>query len=173
MASVNNASTTTFTASISEYGSCSTDSLIPNYVTYIFGGIYGITLIWVSIVAAIESDDVTFSNFGNSPKQVLKHWFKTIWKKKRCYLPMVTHIIDQVTDIGVICEFGLLSLKETENNYTDNNNSYSYDYCGGVNTFYLFIASLVSFWGYRIVTCFIIEKETNSILRLLLQLFDF
>ena len=151
-----------------EYGSCSTRSVLPVFATYVFGAIMLTGLLIISIVSAVENKAIlTLENLKQSPRKCIKSLWSVTWSKKRCYFPAITHILDSVTDIGVICEFGLLSFKES------NWNTSTRDYCGGVNTFYLFILSIISLFLYRIISSIIIYRATKSLFRLLLQILDF
>ena len=105
-------------------------------------------------------------NNGNIPKSVLLNlWFIDVWKKRKCYFPLLTHIIDQMTDVGVIIAFALLYLKEEKS-------SHGRSYCEPINPLYLLILSLFSFWFYRIASAFAIYNQTKSVTRIILQLLD-
>ena len=95
-------------------------------------------------------------------KKFLKYLPKEIWAKKRCYLPSITHIIDQTTDIAVIIEFGKIYIYEKENNID----------CPLINGLYLFSMSLFMFLLYRFVSAAWVYNETKSIFDTLLQLLD-
>ena len=90
------------------------------------------------------------------------------------------HIVDQMTDVGVIIEFYLLSLNEDKYNYIEKNYSadgrnvriYEYDYCSGVNTYWLFIMSLLSLFGYRIISSFVLFAGVNIASIFFTQMFD-
>ena len=150
-----------------EKGSCTVTSPLPQVVTYIYGSILFVFLLVLSIIGYRDSDYLNFGLFKQSPKKFVKLWFKATWSKKRCYMPAITHIMDQVTDAGVIIEFYLLSRKEYNLNNTN------FDYCNGVNTLYLFIASIFFFILYRIVTSAVIWDRTKSIWQTSIQLMDF
>ena len=98
-------------------------------------------------------------------KQFLKLWFHDLWIKRKCYFPILTHIIDQMTDVGIIVAFYLLHVKEEESDLGS-------DYCEEINPLSLFILSLISFWFYRITTATVIYIQTKSWYHVLLQLFD-
>ena len=93
----------------------------------------------------------------------LKLWIYDIWKKKKCYLPLLTHTIDQMTDVGVIVAFGLLYKKES---------NIGSDYCPSINPLSLLIFSLISFWLYRIIASMAIYFQTKSYIRIIYQIFD-
>ena len=95
---------------------------------------------------------------------LMKLWLYDTYLRRKCYLPVLTHIIDQMTDVGVIVAFALLYIEEEEKG--DN-------YCEDINPLWLLILSLCSFWFYRIISAISIYFQTKSIFRLLLQLFDF
>ena len=138
-----------------EFGACVTKSLTPRIITYMYGAASGLTLIVISIIAAMEAENVTWSHFKSSPWKCIKILFHSTRKKKSCYFPIVSHIFDQITDVAVICEFYVLSTFESK--YNTNR----FDYCGGVNTLYLFIASIVCLLCYRTISSVIIYQNTN------------
>ena len=82
-----------------------------------------------------------------------------ILRKKRCYFPIATHIIDQATDIAVIVEFGQLHFEQ--------------DYiCNDIDTLALFILSVIAFLLYRIVSAFWVYLATKSCLNTFIQILD-
>ena len=111
--------------------------------------------------------DIDVDNMGNYKFQCMK-WFlfalpKAILQKKRCYLPSITHTIDQATDIGAIIQFYQIYKYEYENNID----------CNGINGGYLFWNSLFAFCFYRIISSLWIYNLTGGkILDTVLQIFD-
>ena len=71
---------------------------------------------------------------------------KSLWRKKSCYFPLLLHIIDQSSDLGVSIFFGELSRKEEDDKIN----------CIGISMTDLFIASLFAFFGYRVVSSIVI-----------------
>ena len=111
---------------------------------------------------ATDMDDTNVSKF-----KCMKWFFKrlpiAIWQKKRCYLPCVTHTIDQATDIGVIIQFYQIYKYESENNID----------CDSINGAYLFWNSIFAFCFYRIISSIWIYNLTGGrIVDTLLQIFD-
>ena len=96
-------------------------------------------------------------------KKVLKFWLRDVWNKRKCYLPLLTHLIDQMTDIGVLIELYMLYLKEKR---------YGADLCSTINPLFLFVASMIAFLFYRIVSAIVIFKQTKDLKRFFYQLFD-
>ena len=92
---------------------------------------------------------------------------REIWKKKACYLPCITHLIDQATDIGVILEFYQLYVFENIKNPNGTRND-----CSGVDARQLLILSCVAFLFYRIISCIWIYNITRSLFHTILQFFD-
>ena len=96
-----------------------------------------------------------------------KYLPKEIMRKKRCYFPCITHLIDQSTDIAVIFEFYQLYVFENIPNSNGTKND-----CSGVNAEQLLILSCIAFMFYRFISCVWIYNITRSIFHTLLQFFD-
>ena len=118
----------------------------------------------MSVAKALESDELTFNICDKKLIwYFLKFSSKEAWNKKRCYVPFVTHIIDQATDIAVILRFYQIYKFENENNYD----------CPKINGGYLFWLSVAAFCTYRIISCIWIYNITNGRkIDTLSQLFD-
>ena len=86
--------------------------------------------------------------------------FGTIKSKNTITFPLFIHVIDQATDIGVICHFFMLW-----NDGVD---------CSSLSIYpvFMFIASLASFIGYRIISFGLIFYRTNSTARACNQFLD-
>ena len=97
--------------------------------------------------------------------KVLKLLIRDIWNKRKCYLPLITHFVDQMTDIGVILNFYFIYQNELKFGASE--------YCPEINGLYLFIASIFAFLFYRLVSSIIIFQQTKKVSRFFLQLFDF
>ena len=105
-------------------------------------------------------------NDGRLDKCILvRLWMCDVWQKRKCYFPLLTHIIDQMTDVGVIIAFGLLYIEEQKSEY-------GRSYCEAINPLYLFILSMAAFWVYRIASSIVIYVRTKSLMRIVMQLFD-
>ena len=97
----------------------------------------------------------------------LKYLPIEIYRKKSCYFPIATHIIDQATDIGTIAHFYYIYQRERDG-YID---------CSGISPFSLFILSVLAFTFYRIVSSIWVYTITcggikNKRFHAILQLFD-
>ena len=88
-------------------------------------------------------------------------------RKKSCYFPCITHLIDQSTDVAVIFEFYQLYVFETIPNPNGTKND-----CTGVDALQLLILSCVAFIFYRIITCIWIYNITRSVFHTILQFLD-
>eukprot|EP01084_Bolivina_argentea_P298328 514075_1 len=62
-----------------------------------------------------DRTDAIISNQTYDPKQdstysknIIKHWAKLLWSKKKVYWGLVPHIFDQATDFGVAVEYWLM-----------------------------------------------------------------
>ena len=92
---------------------------------------------------------------------------KEILKKKSCYFPCITHLVDQSTDIAVIFEFYQLYVFESIPNPNGTKND-----CSGVDALQLLILSCIAFVFYRIISCIWIYNIARSPFHTLLQFFD-
>ena len=92
---------------------------------------------------------------------------KEIMKKKSCYFPCITHLVDQATDFAVIFEFYQLYVFENIPNSNGTTND-----CSGVNAEQLLILSCIAFLFYRIISCIWIYNITRSKFHTILQFFD-
>ena len=144
---------------------CKSTSSIPEAVTITFTCILFVSLIGISIYAARTEQDLS-SKWQSSKKKWFVAWIKSTWKHRGCYLPALTHLFDQVTDIGVVFEFADLSRIEKKLNTSD------FNYCPGVNTTQLFYVSLSALLLYRVISAIVIGRKTRSIWRFVSQLFD-
>ena len=92
----------------------------------------------------------------------IQFWVE-LWHRRRCYYPLVIHIIDQSTDIGVVFSWLFLAIEE-ENGKISN--------CSDLTMLYLFMGSLLSILLYRIVSSILIFNATKSFSSALYQFFD-
>lgn len=136
---------------------CSIDRLIPQELTVGYAALYCLILVIVAIYGFREFYVEKDSDVAICSKEFAKGWLGDVWNKKKCFLPILTHIFDQVTDFGIIYGFGRLSMN---------------DNCDDINAFYLFLASVIAFLFYRIVCGIGIVRETGSVWRFFVQLFD-
>ena len=107
-----------------------------------------------------------------SIKSYVKTYILIGWKFKSMYGSLFTQLLDQVSDISVILQLYYLS--------KDENNDDMNVTCYHMNTYYLFLASLIVFLFYRFYSSFLIYRllcDSNSpllykILLTILQFFD-
>ncbi len=86
-------------------------------------------------------------------------WFMDVYKRRRCYIPIITRLLDQITDIAVVIQFGELASSNTR--------------CGGLNMKYLFSLSIFVLLFYRTISSFLIFQATKSCSKFIFQFFDF
>eukprot|EP01084_Bolivina_argentea_P180383 311635_1 len=94
---------------------------------------------------------------SNAGKIVL--WVKDIWGRKSVYLPLVAHLVDTATDVAGAAEFYQIASNSTT------------DECG-INVWYLFGLSIGAMIVYRLVSAFAIWRITQSVTRIIFQMFD-
>ena len=150
---------------------CLLDTDLPQIISVIMIALFGTTAVVVVIsgVCAAYKRGLEQMHHGNS-KFDLKfcHFLPIeIWKKKSCYLPCVTHLIDQATDIAVIFEF--YELYQFEN--IPNPNGTKND-CSGVDGAQLLLLSCFALIFYRVVSCIWIYRITKSLFHTSLQFLD-
>ena len=105
-----------------------------------------------------------------SIKSYITRYILTGWKFKSMYGSLFTQLFDQVSDISVILQLYNLSQDEDKGNVT----------CYHMNTYYLFLASLIVFLFYRFLSSFLIYRlltDSHSpllykIILTILQFFD-
>ena len=99
-------------------------------------------------------------------KKFIVYFFKfvlcEIRKKRKCYYPFVSHIIDQATDIAVIIKFYQISQFENKHNFD----------CPNINGTFLFSLSVGAFCLYGLISCIWVYNVTKSKFHTLLQVFD-
>ena len=137
---------------------CATSSTISTALTIGYGIIYASILLIVSVYSfnLLTRHDSKFQHAHFSKK--IRIWAVDLWKRRRCYLPILTHLFDQVTDISVAAQFLDLALTKQ---------------CGELNMWYLFIITIGSMVVYRVISAFLIYQSSNrSLQRFLLQLAD-
>eukprot|EP01084_Bolivina_argentea_P045866 84417_1 len=143
---------------------CSTSSIITTQITIAYGIIYALTLIVVSIYSFRFLNEYNQKFNNSSFVKKLWKWFKDLWRRRRCYIPIITHLFDQITDVSVAMQFYELSITKSSNNY---------EQCGGLNMWYLFILTILSMIIYRLMSSYLIYKFTNkSLQHFIFQLFD-
>eukprot|EP01084_Bolivina_argentea_P033791 62477_1 len=143
---------------------CSTDHQLPQW----FGFVYAITQSVFIIIAAI----IGFINVASadphiwlrlSCTQKIKAWFKSIYNKRACYYPVITHMFDQVSDYMVTVEFYFLWQQEEK---------YGTQFCTGLDMKAIFFSSIFILLSYRVITSYFLFKYTKSIVKVLLQFID-
>eukprot|EP01084_Bolivina_argentea_P039603 73185_1 len=145
--------------------SCATSDLLSQNVTIVYASVYALFLIIVSAYSFnfLMKYETKFIN--SSCAKRLKIWFMDTWKRRKCYIPILAHIFDQVTDITVAIQFYELA---TRNGQSDN----QWLKCNGLNIWYLFILTILSMTIYRLISSFLIFKITKSFGRFLSQMAD-
>ena len=104
---------------------CSTSSLLPRTVTIIYGTIYSLFFISVSIYSfnLLSKYDNKFTQ--SSCWKKFKIWAIDTWRRKKCYTPIIAHLFDQITDVAVALQFyQLAQAKQYDKEWTD---------CNGLN----------------------------------------
>ena len=143
---------------------CSTSSILPRIVTIIYGSIYAIFFIVVSVYSFNFLMKYDNKFIQSSCMKKFKIWAIDSWKRKKCYIPIIAHIFDQITDIAVAIQFYQLAQdKQDDEEWID---------CKGLNIWYLFILTVLSMVLYRLISSFLIYQTTKSWTRFLYQLFD-
>eukprot|EP01083_Nonionella_stella_P184657 671279_1 len=91
-------------------------------------------------------------------------WIRDVWQRRRCYIPLLTHLFDQVTDISVAIQFWDLAETKSANDW---------EACNGLNMWYLAILTILSMAIYRLLSSYLIYKATKGSLgRFVLQMLD-
>ena len=139
--------------------SCNQDSLLPLWFSITYG-IINCFLIIALLVYVYRSSEL---NQYETRSKRLWSTIKSVKSKRSCYFPLITHVFDQATDIGVIVEFYQLWQSEIK---------YGNDICIDVNGLYLFVLSIGCLFLYRIVSSLLVLYRTKSIARGVLQFFD-
>eukprot|EP01084_Bolivina_argentea_P160987 280283_1 len=144
--------------------SCSTQSIISKNITIGYGVLYVSMLLIVSIYSFWLLMEYNSKFMQSSTLKKIRIWCMDVWKRRRCYIPIIAHIFDQLTDITVAIQFYVLAQTKHDNgNWTD---------CNGLNIWYLFILTVLSMIIYRVVSSFLIYQNTKSKQRVISQLFD-
>eukprot|EP01083_Nonionella_stella_P071219 191185_1 len=139
--------------------SCSTDSLLPTWVTIGFICASLVILVFVAIHSVKILKRRLSSTWSSlSTKKKFKLWASDVWSRKAVYLPLVAHFSDTATDFAAIIEFY--------------NIAHTYRECDGLNMWYLFGLSIVCMALYRLISALTIWRITHSAYRVLLQLLD-
>eukprot|EP01084_Bolivina_argentea_P207659 354257_1 len=138
---------------------CSTSSTLSTALSVTFGCIYGLLLVGISAYSHqfLMQHDSAFMSSSCLTK--FKFWILDVYKRRRCYLPIITHLADMITDVAVIVQFGELA-------------SHEIDGCG-INMYYLFGLSIFVLLFYRGISSFLIYQSTKRCNRLLIQWLDF
>eukprot|EP01084_Bolivina_argentea_P304872 526608_1 len=140
---------------------CVAESSLGIATSITFTVIYGLILTIVSIYSFHSLYKYNSKFISSSRVKKLKLWLQDVYKRRRCYLPIITHLADMITDIGVIIQFGELAVQTTEGE------------CGIKNMWYLFALSLFILIFYRTISAFLLYQSTQSLKRALIQWLDF
>ena len=163
MDSVQCQTTTTDADNIISDGECATSSFITKNVTIAYASIYGLLLLAVSIYSFCFLMQYSSKFQSASWSKKLKMWIIDSWMRKNCYIPILTHLFDQITDVSVAMQFLDLALTKSANDWED---------CNGLNMWYLFGITVASMLIYRVISSFLIYRSSGSVKRLLFQLAD-
>eukprot|EP01083_Nonionella_stella_P273319 927084_1 len=142
---------------------CVASTVVSKYVIIAYGSLYGLLLIAVSIYSFNSlNEDEEFKK--KSCFKRFKAWILDLKKRKSCYIPIIAHLFDQITDIAVTIQFYELSQTKSANKWAA---------CNGLNMQYLFILTVLSLIVYRVVTGYLIFIYTNhSCTRFCSQILD-
>ena len=148
---------------MADKNACTTSSIITTNVTIGYGCVYGLLLIAVSIYSFrfLMQYNAKFQAASCSKK--MKMWLNDSWKRKNCYIPILTHLFDQITDVSVGMQFLDLALTKSTNDW---------EACNGLNMWYMFAINVGSMVIYRVISSFLIYQSSRSIKRLIYQLAD-
>eukprot|EP01083_Nonionella_stella_P223467 796392_1 len=147
----------------SETGKCTATSFITDTVAITYGVIYSTLLIVVSRYSFrfLMQFDPKFQQSNAINK--MRRWIRDIYYRRSCYIPIVAHIFDQITDVSVAVQFHDLATTKYHDDYA---------VCNGLNMWYLFILTVLSMIIYRVISCYLIYSQTKSITRLISQFLD-
>eukprot|EP01084_Bolivina_argentea_P215369 365623_1 len=143
---------------------CSAPAFISRNITIGYGALYLSMLVIVSIYSfrLLMRYEVKF--LESSAIKKIRIWILDVWKRRGCYVPVIAHIFDQITDISVAIQFYILAQTKHDNgNWTQ---------CNGLNIWYLFILTILSMTIYRVISSYLIYQSTNSKRRVITQLLD-
>ena len=140
---------------------CENSSWLPFVLNYSYSSIF---LIAVIVVGAKEY--FKFKKQRNE-KISCNNFLKDVWKKKRCYLGIINHIMDQGNDISVVISYGQMAINNFKcKNHFDEND-------GNINFWGLFYTSIFILIIYRLFSSLWVYQITHTIYRAIGQLFDF
>eukprot|EP01084_Bolivina_argentea_P215366 365619_1 len=146
---------------------CSAPSIITRNVTIGYAITYSLLLVIVSVYSFRLLKKYNSKFIESSTIKKFKVWVMDVWKRRKCYIPIIAHIFDQGTDITVAIQFYILAQTKHDNgNWTE---------CNGLNVWYLFILTILSMIIYRIISAYLIYQNTTSkqrVFRVISQLFD-
>ncbi len=90
--------------------------------SFLIGLTYGLCYFFFMVMASIQSwfdyrhKYATDIQNATCFKQ-LKWWGKALWGKRRMYAPILVHLFDTASDIGVLATWYLLAVKESNGEY--------------------------------------------------------
>ena len=150
--------------------SCSSQSQrysleIPIIYTIVFTSIIFLCSVLYYIQLVINKS--IYVKRGNTKSYVITY-ILTGWKFKSVYGSLFTQLFDQISDISVILQLYFLSKQEDEN----------VTICYHMNTYYLFILSLIVFLFYRFLSSFLIyrllsDSHSSLLYKICLTIFQF
>eukprot|EP01083_Nonionella_stella_P016456 45937_1 len=131
-------------------------------VTWTYFTVYVLMILVVSVLCAIDMYKEQQSQYNTNDVDmdlivsIIKKWGKSIWKKRRIYLPLIPHFFDQATDFGVIIEY-----------YSLRNNTEL-----GINARTLFILSICIIIMHRLISAGLVYNLTKNLKYCAYQVFD-
>eukprot|EP01084_Bolivina_argentea_P210047 357654_1 len=140
---------------------CSTSSVLSQNVTIVtiaYCTLYGFLLMMVSAYSFNSLMKYNDKYIKSPARKRFKIWCFDVCKRRQCYVPVIIHIFNQMTDIAVAIQFYILAKSQLN--------------CNGLNILYLFIATILSMCAYRIISSYLIYQSTKSIKRFILQILD-
>ena len=136
-------------------------------VTWIYFSIYILLFFIISIIFASKIQQDTKAPESTemqieeevSNSNLCTRWIKLLFRKRKCYMQLIPHFLDQATDIGVIIEYHRYAQEYDEDET-------------GINVWYLFYTSIGVMIIYRIISSLAVYHLTRNIKYIFYQLFD-
>ncbi len=92
------------------------------WIAIVYTIVYGITMTFVSLQSWFDYRHKYLKNAKDkSCFEQFKAWGKLIWNKKRMYAPILVHLFDTASDMGVLAEWYILAKLETTSDDPDDN----------------------------------------------------
>eukprot|EP01083_Nonionella_stella_P157215 510191_1 len=133
----------------------------PEGVFIAYGVLYFIGASVATIYSYIDSKKDYKGNETSTKKVTL--FGRSLWSKKKMYGPMIVHIFDTASDVGVLVEWYILAQKETNDPYFN---------VESLDMTIMFWCNLGAILLYRFISTIWIYRLTASVSQSLLQFFD-